>query len=63
MLNIALLLRDSHRSFKVLFDTIIEHVQSYSSSIESSQIVSLICQVINGLDMSHQTKKFTEKFY
>jgi hypothetical protein len=56
-LNIVLLLNDPHRSFEVLFDTTIEHIQSYSSTVENTQIISLICQLINGLDMSHQTSK------
>ncbi|CAF1172950.1 unnamed protein product [Rotaria sordida] len=56
-LNIVLLLHDSHRSFEVLFDRTIEYIESYSSSIENRQIISLICQLINGLDMSHQTSK------
>ncbi|CAF3417994.1 unnamed protein product [Rotaria sp. Silwood2] len=56
-LNIVFLLHDSYRSFEVLFDKIIEHIESYSSSIENTQIVSLVCQLINGLDISHQTSK------
>jgi len=56
-LNIVLLLNDPHRSFAISFDTAIEHIQSYSSSIENTQIISLLCQLINGLDMSHQTSK------
>jgi hypothetical protein len=56
-LNIVLLLHDPHRSFDVLFDTTIEHIESYSSSVENTRIISLICQLINGLDMSHQTSK------
>ncbi|CAF1184286.1 unnamed protein product [Rotaria sp. Silwood1] len=56
-LNIVLLLHDSHRSFEVLFDRTIEHIESYSSSIENTQIISLVCQLINGLDISHQTSK------
>ncbi|CAF4588698.1 unnamed protein product, partial [Rotaria sp. Silwood2] len=56
-LNIVLLLHDSYRSFEILFDKTIEHIESYSSSIENTQIVSLVCQLINGLDMSHQTSK------
>ncbi|CAF1560592.1 unnamed protein product [Rotaria sp. Silwood1] len=56
-LNIVLLLHDSHRSFEVLFDKTIEHIESYSSSIENTQIISLVCQLINGLDISHQTSK------
>ncbi|CAM4797005.1 unnamed protein product [Rotaria magnacalcarata] len=56
-LNIVLLLNDSRRSFEVLFDKTIERIQAYSSSIENTQIISFICQLINGLDMSHQTSK------
>jgi len=56
-LNIVLLLNDSHRSFEVLFDTTIEYIQSYSSIVENTRIISLICQLINGLDMSHQPSK------
>ncbi|CAF3637003.1 unnamed protein product [Rotaria socialis] len=56
-LNIVLLLNDSRRSFEVLFDKTIERMQAYSSSIENTQIISLICQLINGLDMPHQTLK------
>ena len=56
-LNIVLLLDDPYRSFESLFDTTIDHIQSYSSSIENIKILSLICQLINGLDMSHQTIK------
>ncbi len=53
-LNIVLLLNDPHRSFEVLFDTTIEHIESYSSLIGNTPpIVSLICQLINGLDMAH----------
>lgn len=55
--NIVLLLHDPHRSFEVLFDTAIEHIQSYSSIIDDNRRISLICQLINGLDMSHQTSK------
>jgi hypothetical protein len=54
-LNIVLLLQDPYRSFESLFDTTIEHIQSYS--IENTEIVPLICQLINGLNMSHQTSK------
>ncbi|CAF4265031.1 unnamed protein product, partial [Adineta steineri] len=57
-LNIALLLKDPHRSFETLFDTAIEHIQSYSLlSSENIEIVPLICQLINGLNMTHQTTK------
>jgi len=56
-LNIVLLLHDPHRSFEVLFDTTIEHIESYSSTVDNTRIISLICQLINGLDMSHQTSK------
>ncbi|CAF4032087.1 unnamed protein product, partial [Adineta steineri] len=57
-LNIALLLKDPHRSFEILFDTAIEHIQSYSLlSNENIDIIPLICQLINGLNMTHQTTK------
>jgi hypothetical protein len=59
-LNIVLLLNDPHRSFKVLFDTTIEHIESYLSLVGNTPIVSLICQLINGLDMAHQTSKSLE---
>ena len=53
-LNIVLLLNDPHRSFEALFDTAIEYIQSYSLTVDNSRIIALICQLINGLDMSHQ---------
>lgn len=59
-LNIVLLLHDSHRSFENLFDTTIEYIQSYSSTVDNTRMISLICQLINGLDMSHQTSKSLE---
>jgi hypothetical protein len=56
-LNIVLHLNDPHRSFEDLFDTAIEHIQAYSSLVENTRIISLISQLINGLDMAHQTSK------
>ncbi|UJR08114.1 hypothetical protein I4U23_012391 [Adineta vaga] len=53
-LNIALLLNDPRRPFEVLFDMAIEHIQS---SDDTSSIVSFLCQLINGLNMTHQTRK------
>ncbi len=52
--NIVLLLNDPHRSFEALFDTAIEHLQSYSSTVEDTQTISFICQLINGLVISNQ---------
>ncbi|CAF1594407.1 unnamed protein product [Rotaria magnacalcarata] len=36
---------------------LIQHIESYSLSIENTQMISLVCQLINGFDMSHQTLK------
>ncbi|CAF4179392.1 unnamed protein product [Rotaria magnacalcarata] len=34
---------------------LIQHIESYSLSIENTQMISLVCQLITGFDMSHQT--------
>lgn len=56
-LNIVLLLNDSQRSFEILFDKTLQNIQSYSTTVKQDQIISLICQLINGLDMVHQKSK------
>ena len=53
-LNIVLLLQDPHRSFANLFERTIEYLQSYSSTIDQTRLIALLCQLINGLDISHQ---------
>lgn len=53
-LNIVLLLHDPHRAFSNLFERLIEDLQSYSLTIGETRVINLLCQLINGLDMSHQ---------
>ena len=53
-LNIVLLLHDPHRSFENLFERTIEYIQSYSSTIDQTHSIALICQLIHGLNPEHQ---------
>lgn len=50
-LNIA------HRSFVRLFDQTLTWIECYSSTIEENRRLSLICQLIEGFDVSHQSNE------
>ena len=54
-LNIVLLLRDPHRSFVGLFDQTLTWSESYGASVDEARRLSVICQLIDGLDTTHQS--------
>ncbi|CAF0988647.1 unnamed protein product [Adineta ricciae] len=56
-LNITLLLNDPRRPFELLFDTAIEHIQSYASPDNNTSTVPCLCQLINGLNTTQQSGK------